>query len=169
MARSPPEQSPKTLIFLARALTKDAVRGMGSRALVIFQGFRRFQDAIKALTSSVDHLAQLHEGMGPALDRLEALERSRAFWESECEGMMLKADGKLKAAASAEARERQLKKANERLADPFHEGGDGEAREAAHVLADDVETGEAEGVRPVRLALATNNKAHAVRFKFGLS
>lgn len=135
---------------------------------MIFPGFRRFVDAIRALTSSLDRIAELHDGMAPALDRLEALERSRAFWESECEGMMLKADGKLKAAASAEARERQLKKANERLADPFPEAGDdGTADTPVH--PDDGARGEAQGVRPVRVAVAPTGKALALNHKFGLS
>lgn len=134
---------------------------------MIFPGFRRFLDAIKALTSSINRLATLHDGIGPALDRLEALERSRAVWESECEGMVLKADGKLKAAASAEARERQLKKANERFADPFREDGVDEAA-AAPVLPEHVAGGETEGMQPVRVALAPTGKAFAVRAKFGL-
>jgi len=135
---------------------------------VIFQAFRRFYDAIKALTSSVDRLAQIQEDLGPAMDRLATLELSRHHFEAECQGMLLKADGKLKAAASAEARERQLKKANDRLDDPFRaDGEDGAA--PAPVLPDDAAAGEAEGVRPVRLALATNNKAFAQRAKFGVT
>jgi len=86
--------------------------------------------------------------------------------------MMLKADGKLKAAASAEARERQLKKSNTQLAaqfaDPF--GENGEAGDApSGVLPNHAAGGEAERVPPVRVALATNNKAHAVRHKFGIA
>jgi len=134
---------------------------------VIFQGFRHFLGAIKALTSSIDALTKVQRELGPALERLEGLERSRIHFEAECEGMLLKADGKLKAAASAEQRERQLKKANERIADPFHdEGVDG--TQPAPVFPDHVEPGEAPGVPTVRVALARNNKAHAVRAKFGL-
>ena len=133
----------------------------------IFQGFRRHLEALQALTDALQELNQTQQALGPALDRLEALERSRHQFEAECEGMLLKADGKLKAATSAEARERQLKRANDRLADPF--GPDGvEKSEPAAVLPNHAQAGQAPGVPAVRLALATNNKAHAVRAKFGI-
>ena len=81
--------------------------------------------------------------------------------------MLLKADGKLKAAAGAEQRERQLKKANDRRADDFDpESNRGSESETVH--PDDVAAGEAQGVPAVRLALATNDKAHAVRTKWGI-
>ena len=138
---------------------------------MFFPGFRRLLEATEALALSIEHLAKAQEEIGPALERLDALERSRAFWESECEGMLLKADGKLKAAASAEQRERQLKKANAALlehADPFVEIGEEGTPPVAPVFPNHVAGSEAEGVPPVRLALATNNKARAVRAKFGL-
>jgi len=136
---------------------------------VIFQGFRHFLEAIKALTSTLEDLADMQRELGPALDRLEALERTRHQFEAECEGMLLKADGKLKAAANAEARERQLKKATERLADPFPEEGEaGTEPHGTYVLSDHAPAGEAAGVQPVHLALAPNSKAAAVRAKFGI-
>jgi len=135
---------------------------------VIFQGFRRFLEAIVAMTRALEQLATIQRDIGPALERLEVLERARVHFEADCEGMLLKADGKLKAAASAEARERQLKKANERLADPFPENGD-EAETAETLQRLHAATSETEGVQPVHLALATNDKAHAVRAKFGVA
>ena len=131
---------------------------------MLFRGFRRLLEAIKALTSSLNRIAQLHDDIGPALDRLEKLERSRIHFEAECEGMLLKADGKLRAAASSEARERQLSKRNP---DPFGDPSE-EVEAAAAVLPNHVAGSEAEGLRPVRLALAPNNKTAAVRAKFGL-
>ena len=135
--------------------------------MVIFQGFRRFLESIKALTSALEELATIQRGLGPALSRLEVLERTRHQFEAECEGMLLKADGKLKAAANAEARERQLKKAAERLADPFPEEGE-TGTEPAVISPNHVAPGDAPGVPAVHLALAPNNKAHAVRAKFGI-
>jgi len=135
--------------------------------LVIFQGFRRYLEAIKALTSALEELATIQRDLGPALDRLEVLERARHQFEAECEGMLLKADGKLKAAASAEARERQLKKSTERLADPFPEEGEA-GTEPTTVQPDYAAAGEAPRVPPVRLALAANSKTAAVRAKFGI-
>ncbi len=135
--------------------------------MVIFPGFGRFLEGITALTSALEELATTQRGLGPASDRLEVLERARHQFEAECEGMLLKADGKLKAAANAEARERQLKKAAQRLTDPFPE--EGEARtEPAPVFGNHVAAGEAPGVSPVRVALAPTGKAFAVRAKFGL-
>lgn len=133
----------------------------------IFSGFRRHLEALQALTEALQELATLQRELGPALDRLEVLERARHHFEAECEGMLLKADGKFKAATSAEQRERQLKKANDRLADPFGEDGE-EGPEPAPVFPDHAAPGEAPGVPAVHLALAPNNKAHAVRAKFGI-
>jgi len=135
--------------------------------LIFFRGFRRFLEAILDLTAALEDLVRIQQELGPAIDRLEILERSHHQFEAQCEGMLLKADGKLKAAASAEARERQLKKANDRLADPLGETGE-EGTGPAPFFPDDAAAGEAQGLPPVRLALAPNNKAHAVRAKFGI-
>ena len=131
-------------------------------------GFRGLLEAIQALTNALKELSDVQRGLGPAIDRLEALERSRIHFEAECEGMLLKADGKLKAATSAEQRERQLKKANDKLADPFSPDGEAELEsDALHPV--DAPAGEAQGLPPVRLALATNDKTHAVRAKWGIA
>jgi len=135
--------------------------------LSVFSGFRRHLVALQALTEALQELATIQRDLGPALDRLEVLERERHHFEAECSGMLLKAEGKFKAATSAEQRERQLKRANERLADPLGEDGE-EGPEPAPVQPDYVTPGEAPGMHGVRVALAPNNKAHAVRAKFGL-
>jgi len=134
----------------------------------LFRGFRRLVEAIQELHLAVKELSHVQRQLGPALDRLEALEHSRHQFEAECEGMLLKADGKLKAASSAEQRERQLKKANERLSFEFDPASE-EGAERETVLTDDAAGGEAPRVPPVRLALATNNKAHAVKTKWGVA
>ena len=134
----------------------------------MFRVFSRLLATIEALTDSVMALTGVQRQLGPALERLEALERSRIHFEADVEGMLLKADGKLKAASSAEQRERQLKKANDKAADSFDFDSEETAPLGAHVLEDDAPRGETPGVPPVRLALASNNKAHAVRTKWGL-
>ena len=134
---------------------------------MVLLGFRQLLEGIHALTEALVSLDKTQRRLGPAIDRLEALERSRIHFEADCEGMLLKADGKLKAAASAEQRERQLKKANDRHADPFNPDGD-QAPEDAPVPPHDVAGGETPGVPPVRLVLATNDKTHAVRTKWGI-
>ena len=136
---------------------------------MILLGFRRLLEAIQALTDALLALNETQRQLGPALDRLEALERNRHQFEAECEGMLLKADGKLKAATSAEQRERQLKKANEKLSDPFDLDSEEAAETGRHpVLVDDAAGGEAPGVPAVRLALASNDKTYAVRTKWGV-
>ena len=145
---------------------------MGVRVLVIFPGFRRLLDSIDALTLTLTALNETQRQLGPALDRLNTLERTRHQFEAECEGMLLKADGKLKAANSSEQRERQLKKANERHTDPFSDEGEAppEGHDPAGIAAaSDVGPSAAEGLSAVRMVLATNNKAHAVRTKWGIA
>ena len=135
----------------------------------IFQGFRRLVEATQALTDALRELNETQRQLGPALERLDTLERSRHQFEAECEGMLLKADGKLKAASSAEQRERQIRKSQERLADPFDPDGVEGAEPRALIPANDAAPGEASRVPPLRLALATNNKSHAVKAKWGLA
>ena len=138
----------------------------------VFRGFRRLIDAIQSLALALEGLAQIQRELGPAVDRLEVLERSRNQFEAECEGMLLKADGKLKAASSSEQRERQIKKANERFTDPLSDESTAatEGYDPADVaVAPNAGAGPPEGVPPMRLVLAANNKAHAVRTKWGLA
>ena len=138
---------------------------------MIFPGFRRLLDSIEALTLTLRDLVNIQRELGPAIERLDALERSRNQFEAECEGMLLKADGKLKAANSSEQRERQLKKANERFTDPLGDEGEAppEGYDPANVAAaSDAGAGSPEGVSPLRMVLAANNKAHAVRTKWGM-
>ena len=134
----------------------------------IFRGFSRLLEALQALTDTIEALNETQRQLGPALDRLEALERSRIHFEADVEGMLLKADSKLKAAAGAEQRERQLKKANDRRAFEFDPESEEGSEPGAPVLSGDAPRGEAPGVPAVRLALASNNKAHAVRTKWGM-
>ena len=135
----------------------------------IFRQFRRLLDIIQALVDSIERLARVQEELGPALDRLNSLELSRHQFEAECEGMLLKADGKLRAANSSEQRERQLKKTNDKHAlDPFDPDGDPGPEQGYPVLKNDAPAGEGEGVPPMRLALATNDKAYAQRAKWGV-
>ena len=137
---------------------------------MVFRGFRRLVESIQALTDAVLVLNETQRQLGPALERLNTLERTRFQFEAQCEGMLLKADGKLKAATSAEQRERQLKKANEKHRDPFGNEGEAEGEDPADVaIAPHAGASSPEGVPAVRLALASNNKAHAVKTKWGIA
>lgn len=161
---APPDPKPR------QRVERSAQTILGTRAgtLRVFRWFRPSIEAIQALTAAVEALNQTQRELGPALDRLEKLERFRHQFEAECEGMLLKADGKLKAASSAEQRERQLKKANQRNADPFDFEGAEDPEAGGVVQPFDVEASEAQRLSAMRLDLAPNNKARAVRAKFGL-
>lgn len=131
----------------------------------VFRQFSRLVEAIEELGRALERLARTQEDVAPSLERLEALELSRHQFEAQCEGMLLKADGKLKAASNAEARERQLKRSYERDVDPFDEERV-EASKANYVVPVDVPGGEEERLPAVRLALATNSKEAAVMAKW---
>ena len=139
---------------------------------MIFPGFRRLLEDIEALALTLRDLVTIQRELGPAADRLDALELSRHHFEAEMQAAVLKAESQYKAAASSEQRERQLKKANERFTDPFSDESTApaEGHDPSDVaVPSDAGAGPPEGVPPVRLVLATNDKAHAVRTKWGLA
>lgn len=134
--------------------------------MLIFRGFRRLVEAIEALVNCLRDLASIQREAGPALERLDTLELSRHRFEAQVEGILLKAEGKLKAASNAEARERQLKRSYEsHLLDPIVSDSQ-EGTEEGRVLPVDVAGSQEEGMQPLRVGLAPNSKAHAVRAKW---
>lgn len=134
--------------------------------MTIFSGFRRFLEAILALVAAVESLTKAQGSAAPAIGRLEALELSRHQFEAQMEGLYLKAEGKAKAAANAEARERQLKKSYEANLDSFD--SDGEAGSGkSPILPDDVEASAEERMHSLRLDMAPDPKAAAVSAKWG--
>lgn len=136
--------------------------------LTIFRGFRRFLEALEGIAFELGALVEVQKDAGTALERIDTLELSRHKFEAECEGKLLQADGKLKAASNAEARERQLKRSYERLVDESDiDGAVPEAAEGSPVLSHDVAASETERMRSLPLVLETNTKAHAVRAKWG--
>lgn len=142
--------------------------------MTIFRDFRRLVEAVEQLAGMLQEVAavlkdlrQMQDEAGPALDRVAALELSRHHFEAEIQGVLLKAEGKLKAAANAEARERQLKRSYESRIDDIDPHGD-PASEVEAVLGDDAPRSEAPGVQPLRLDVAPpNSKALALKAKWG--
>ncbi len=137
----------------------------------MFRPFRALlvaiQDLVTAVVNLVDVLhvvIELQRRDGPSEARLEELERSRALWQSDMEALVATATGKYEAANNAEARTRTMKRHYERLADPFDEEGE---EEPTAVPAGDVAGGEADGLLPLRVDVAPNHKALALRFKYG--
>jgi len=134
--------------------------------LAIFSQFRRLRAAAEQIADALTDLAKLQREAGPALDRIDALELSRHQFEAECNGKLLQADGKLKAASNAEARERALKKSYDRQIDEFEPRDPGGEEGAPPVLSVDVEGGEAERLRAMRLVVAPGPKAAAIAAKW---
>ncbi len=142
----------------------------------MFRAFRRLIEALEqiagrlqALDVAVLALMRVQQEQGPAIGRLEVLELSRHQFEAMCEGLLQKAEGKLRAANNAEARERANKKSYERLLDPLAE--DGEEPEAAARHPDglnDAPASEAERLSALRLDVAPSPKALAQRAKWGV-
>jgi len=129
----------------------------------VLQDFRRIADALERLaatqTRAVTEAAERH----PSEERLDDLELGRSRFEAEMEGLLMKAEGKLKAASNAEARERHQRRQYEAELDPFSEDSEEVQRRLQDV---DAEGLQEEEVQPLHLGLETNSKAHALRAKW---
>ncbi len=137
--------------------------GLTGRMSVLSE-IRSIPEAIRSLTAAVRDLAMLTRANGPAEERLQELERSRAMWEAEIEGQMSKADSRYKAAAGSEARARTMERNAEKLADPFAEEGD-DVEEGIPPVYAGVRNGET--LQPVHEDLGLlSPKQLALRMKF---
>ena len=161
----------------ARAIVPQERSSEPERGLItVFRTFSRFLDALEkiperlqVLSARVNDLVQAQQALGPATDRLEALELSRHHFEAQCEGLLEKAEGKLRAANNAEARERANKRSYEHLLDPFPEDGvEPETPARDPDSGNDAAPGAAQGVQPVHLGVAPSVKTLAQRAKFGV-
>ena len=132
----------------------------------VLQGFSRLIDAILTVSDGLKDLVDVIREVGPAANRLEALELSRHQFEAECAGALLKAEGKLKAANNSEARERQLKKSYERESDSVVADGEETTEDGELVLPLHVAPGETKGVPAVRVGVAPIGKAAALISKW---
>ena len=167
-----PSPTPNPCAIGAPGRSSDARAGR----LAVFRVFSRFlaallevSDEVRTLAGVLGELVLLQREQGPASERLEALELSRHQWEATCEGLLQKAEGKLRAANNAEARERANKKSYEHLLDPLAE--DGDDPEASPRYPDsglDAPAGEAERLSALRLDVAPSPKTLAQRAKFGV-
>jgi len=130
----------------------------------VLKDFRRSTDALERIAAGFAAAARRLEDTSSLTERIQDLERTRGLWEADVEGLLQKAEGKLKAAANAEARERTMQKAHQNESDPFPD--DSEEGEAA-IQESDVEAGYPEEVLPLRVGVETESKkAYAIRAKF---
>ena len=132
--------------------------------MAVLRDFRRIADALERLAASVTAAASRQQSTTALTDRIEDLERERGLWEADVEGLLAKAEGKLKASLNAEARERTMQRKSADGFDPFL--APGEEIEAT-VPAGDATNGEAEELQQMRLDLAPiSRKEYALRAKF---
>jgi len=130
----------------------------------ILKDFRRAVDALERVAASISAAARAQTDNSQLSERLSDLERGRTMWEADVEGLLQKAEGKLRAAANAEARERTMQKFNEDELDPFGEDSD-EIQE--RVPEEDVEPSYPEEVQPLPVGMeAESRKAYALRMKY---
>ena len=119
--------------------------------------------SVHRVTGRLDRVIELQKELGPAEARLEDLERGRSQWEAEMSAWQLRIEGKLKASNNAESRARTMLRASEKLVDPFDLDS---PEEPETVPENDALGSEEEGLLPVRVGVATDHKANALRFKF---
>jgi len=142
----------------------------------MFGAFRDLTEVMRGVSSRLEGIRvlliedlRLRSEAGTSSDRLEALELSRVLWEAEVEGTLAKAEGKLKAAANADARARTMSKHAEGLFDEFDPDREGSIQEGRDDVPEpDADPGEGQGVLPLRVGLeATDGKTLARNYKFG--
>jgi len=127
------------------------------------------KNELRGVCIALQDLTEVQRSIAPAAARLDALERERNMFEAEIQGLLLKAEGKLRAATNAEARERANKKSYEHLIDPLDEVGVQPETAGRHPdIIDDAPPSEAERVQALRLDVAPTNKTLAQRAKFGV-
>jgi len=131
--------------------------------MAVLRDFRRIADALERLAAGQTAALQAAKEQAPSVARLDALELDRHQFEAEMEGLLLKAEGKLKAAANAEARERHQREKHDAEFDPFPDDREEGPERVPGVYADG---SEEEELHPVHLGLEKNSKAYALRAKF---
>lgn len=133
----------------------------------ILRDFRRTADALERVASTITAATKRHYDSDAMMERLNELERDRTMWEADVEALLMKAEGKLKAAANSEARERHQRQKYEDLIGGFDPEGQGVVQEdGAAVQPGDVEGSETEGMHVMSVGMAPNKKAHALRAKW---
>jgi len=130
----------------------------------VLEDFRRAVDALERIAAGLNGAVRAMHDTEPSTERLDELERSRALWEANVEGLLQKAEGKLKAQNNSEARERQMKKSYEDDLDPFPPDSE-EIQET--FPQGDAPPGFEEEVQPLRLGMETvSPRQLALRHKY---
>jgi len=134
----------------------------------VFLAFRQLIEALQSVSKALDALvSSAHQGEN-ASERLQSLELSRSVWEAEVEGVLAKAEGKLKASNNAEARTRTMEKSFEGFfeeRDPHRPEAEGTGN---GVPGDDEAYIEKEGMHVLSVGVARTPRQRLIRAKFGL-
>lgn len=133
----------------------EGLHGVRSAVLLV-------NEALRSRTSDVDI-------EGPLVGRVEALELTRAIWEAEVEGVLLKAQNQYKAAAAADSRARTKQRNDEDIFGESPEDGPRpvEASPVARLPEGDAEAGPENPVPAVRVGLGPDGKDEAQTMKWG--
>jgi len=129
----------------------------------MFSTIKALVGELHGINLRLKDLIELERRNAPNDERIDELERSRAMWEAEVEGILLKADGHQKAARSAEARTRTMKRHYEDQLDPFDPDS---PQIEAPVPERHAEAERTEGVHVLSVGVAPDHKTLALRAKF---
>jgi len=133
--------------------------------------FQTFRDLTQAIQSLADALVDGDDGPRAAVlgERLDGLELGRSLWEANMEALVLRAEGKLKASRNAEERARKMRSFDEDLfPDDDEDRAEAEIQRPGGVLPDvDVQASAEAGVHGVPVGVEVDDKAYALRAKFG--
>jgi len=141
----------------------------------MFGRSRATQETLDAIATGIVELtrelkdATSHRGGSEGLtERVEGLELSRARWEGEVEGLVLKAKGQYQAASAAESRARTKAKNEEPIAveEPPRSEEEIEEQWARYFSQRNGEAGEEERVQQMPVAVEARGKTIALRSKF---
>jgi hypothetical protein len=139
----------------------------------MFSTFRRILEANKAAATALQGIEKILEtaidGMsdgGDLDDRVGALELQRAIFEADMDGLVTRAEGKLKAANNAEARTRTMKRSYETYADELDEDRPTQIETEPLQLPQGDGAIIQEPLPQMPLGMEANNKAHPTRMKF---
>ncbi len=140
-------------------------RGIRSYARALLEALQELALAVKVIAQAQDIREDATIGR-----RVDDLERSRALWEAEVEGLLAKATQERQNARNAEERAR-TKERNARALAGDEGGEEGIPEEYLQILqSGHAPRGPEEGVPPVRQGVARTRdekKAAVKRFKFG--
>jgi len=126
------------------------------------------QKALEDVRGVLLHASERVADAAALQERIEDLELSRAKWEAELEGLVLKAESTLKASNNSEARTRTMKKSYAHLIDHGESFGSSEVEtELERQLQDrDAEVVPEEGMQRLHLDVAPGGKVLATQWKF---